>query len=259
LLQQLAALAPTILVIEEGYPMVESALKGILPAAFSIKGRLDGTLPRSGELNPDLVGAALGLPVKTKVEVDSVVKNRPPSLCVGCGHRDLFEALHQVYADRQEEMRIFGDIGCYTLGFLPPYQALHACVDMGASISMAKGAADAGLKYSVAVIGDSTFTHSGMTSLMDAINSRANITVIISDNETTAMTGGQPSAGTGRLESICLRLGIAAEHLHVITPHKKNQAAMADLIRRELEYPDVSVIIPRRECVQTHSRKTRTK
>ena len=96
---------------------------------------------------------------------------------------------------------------------------------------MAKGAADAGLEHAVAVIGDSTFTHSGMTSLLDAINEQSPITVIISDNETTGMTGGQDSAGTGKLEAICLGLGVEPEHLHVMVPLKKNYDEMVQLLR----------------------------
>jgi len=89
--------------------------------------------------------------------------------------------------------RVFSDIGCYTLGALPPYEAIHSCVDMGASLSMAKGAAEAGVHPSIAVIGDSTFTHSGLTGLLDIVEDRSPVTVIISDNMTTGMTGGQPA------------------------------------------------------------------
>src|SRR5659263_700869 len=103
--------------------------------------------------------------------------------------------------------RVFSDIGCYTLGALPPYNMVNSCVDMGASITMAIGASDAGLFPSVAVIGDSTFTHSGMTGLLDAVVKNSSVTIIISDNSTTGMTGGQQSQGTGRLEQICEGLG----------------------------------------------------
>ena len=109
------------------------------------------------------------------------------------------------------------------------------------------------------IIGDSTFTHSGMTGLLDAINDNSPITVIISDNLTTGMTGGQDSAGTNKFEAICLGLGMDPEHLHVVTPLPKNIPAIADLIRKELAYEGVSVIIPRRECIQTASRKARQK
>ena len=155
--------------------------------------------------------------------------------------------------------RVFGDIGCYTLGFLPPYKAIHSCVDMGASITMAKGAADAGQWPAVAIIGDSTFTHSGMTGLLDAINENANITVIISDNLTTGMTGGQDSAGTNKFEAIVRGLGLDNEHLKVVVPLPKNMPEITQIIRDEIEYKGVSVIIPRRECMQTLQRHLKQK
>ena len=130
---------------------------------------------------------------------------------------------------------------------------------MGASITMAKGAADAGQFPSIAVIGDSTFTHSGMTGLLDAVNDKSNITVVISDNLTTAMTGGQDSAGTNKFEQICRGLGVEPEHIRVVIPLPKNMAEITQVIREEINYNGVSVIIPRRECVQVASRKARKK
>lgn len=114
---------------------------------------------------------------------------------------------------------------------------------MGASVTMAKGAADGGQFPSVAVIGDSTFTHSGMTALLDAVNEKSNITVVISDNLTTGMTGGQDSAGTGRLEQICAGLGVEPEHIRVVVPLPKNMEEIRRTIREEIEYKGVSVII----------------
>ena len=140
-----------------------------------------------------------------------------------------------------------------------PFNAINSCVDMGASITMAKGAADGGLFPAVAVIGDSTFTHSGMTGLLDCVNENANVTIVISDNETTAMTGGQDSAGTGRIEAICAGLGVEPAHIRVVVPLKKNYEEMKQIIREEIEYCGVSVIIPRRECIQTLARKKRSK
>jgi indolepyruvate ferredoxin oxidoreductase alpha subunit len=125
---------------------------------------------------------------------------------------------------------------------------------MGASITMAQGAAFAGIHPAVAVIGDSTFTHSGMTGLLDAVNDKANIVVIISDNLTTGMTGGQDSAGTGRLEQICYGLGVEPEHVRVVVPLPKNYDEMERILREEIAYNGVSVIIPRRECIQTLKR-----
>ena len=113
-----------------------------------------------------------------------------------------------------------------------------------------QGAADAGTHPSIAVIGDSTFAHSGMTGLLDCVNDDSNVTIIISDNETTAMTGGQDSAGTGRLEAICAGIGVAPEHIRVIVPLKKNMETMKSLLREEIDYTGVSVIIPRRICIQ---------
>ena len=183
-----------------------------------------------------------------------VVKMRPPALCQGCGHRDMYAALKDVVAE-YPQAKVFGDIGCYTLGALPPYTAIDSCLDMGASITMAKGAADGGLHPSIAVIGDSTFAHSGITALLDAVNENSPITVIISDNETTAMTGGQDSADFGKIESICRSIGVPENHIRVLVPLKKNYEEMKQVIREEIEHNGVSVIIPRRECVQTLKRK----
>ena len=186
------------------------------------------------------------------------VAPRPPALCQGCGHRDVYTALNEVLKD-YPNARVFGDIGCYTLGFMPPFKAIHSCVDMGASITMAKGAADAGQWPAVAIIGDSTFTHSGMTGLLDAINENANITVIISDNLTTGMTGGQDSAGTNKFEAICRGLGMTDEHLKVVVPLPKNMPEITQVLRDEINYRGTSVIIPRRECMQTLQRHLKQK
>ena len=248
----------SLLIAEDGQPLVEEQVKSILGADYALKGRLTGDLPRMGELTPDSVGAALGVQIEQPYVAAQNVMPRPPALCQGCGHRDVYDALNKVAAE-YEGARIFGDIGCYTLGALPPFRAIDSCVDMGASITMAKGAADAGVFPAIAVIGDSTFTHSGMTGLLDAINDNANITVVISDNLTTAMTGGQDSAGTNKFEAICLGLGIAPEHVRVVVPLPKNMEEITRIIREEIEYKGVSVIIPRRECMQTLQRKLRNK
>ncbi len=244
-----------ILVLEEGYPVVEEQIKGFLSKNLTIHGRLDGTLRRDGELTPDAVGKALGKEIRSYYAIPEIVEQRPPALCQGCGHRDMYEALNEVVAEYGDAAKVFGDIGCYTLGALPPFQAIDSCIDMGASITMAKGAADAGVFPAISVIGDSTFTHSGMTGLLDCVNEKTNITIVISDNETTAMTGGQDSAGTGRLESICAGIGVEPEHIRVMVPLKKNFEEMKRIIREEIEYKGVSVLIPRRECIQTLTRK----
>ncbi len=247
-----------ILVIEEGAPFVEEMLKGFFAKGTRIKGRLDGTLPRDGELNPDLVAKALGKEMFAGFPVSSVVANRPPALCQGCGHQDAYAAMNEALADYSKG-RVFSDIGCYTLGALPPYETINSCVDMGASITMAKGAADAGLVPSIAVIGDSTFAHSGITGLLDAVNEKSSITVVISDNESVSMTGGQDSSAFGKIESICAGLGVDPAHIHVIVPLKKNHEEMVRLFREEFAYDGVSVIIPRRECIQRAARRKKEK
>ena len=264
LVRQLLDSCEKVMVVEEGQPFVEEQVRGVFESR-NILGRLTGELPRTGELTPDCMAAALSkvginTPLATREGsgVSPLVVARPPQLCQGCGHRDVYTALNEVLKE-YENPRVFGDIGCYTLGFLPPYRAIHSCVDMGASITMAKGASDAGQWPAVAIIGDSTFTHSGMTGLLDAVNEKANITVIISDNLTTAMTGGQDSAGTNKFEAICLGLGVEPEHLHVVVPLPKNMPEITRIIREEINYNGVSVIIPQRECIQTFKRHAKEK
>ena len=246
-----------VLIVEEGQPFIEDMVRGVAESP-NIKGKLDGTLPRTGELNPDIVKKALGMETGQCFDPCADVAPRPPALCQGCGHRDVYAALNEVLRE-YDNARVFGDIGCYTLGFLPPFRSIHSCVDMGASITMAKGAADAGQWPAVAIIGDSTFTHSGMTGLLDAINENANITVIISDNLTTGMTGGQDSAGTNKFEAICRGLGLSDEHLKVVVPLPKNMPEITQIIRDEINYKGTSVIIPRRECMQTLQRHLKQK
>ena len=243
-----------ILVLEEGAPFIEEALRGILDKDIKVYGRLDGQVPRDGELNPSIVARSLGMPVKYGPEVPQLVRSRPPSFCKGCGHADMFSALVDA-VEPYGAGKVFSDIGCYTLGALPPYNAINSCVDMGASITMAVGAADAGLFPSFAVIGDSTFTHSGMTGLLDAVVKNSHITIIISDNSTTGMTGGQQSLGTGRIQQICLGIGVAPEHLKEIIPIRKNHDENVGIIKEEMEYRGVSVIIALRECIQASKKK----
>lgn len=258
LIKRMAEECESIMVIEEGQPFIEEKLRGTLDAGIKIYGKLTGELPRTGELNPDNVREALGIEEKQHLGASEVVKPRPPMLCQGCGHRDVYGALNAVLAE-YENAKVFGDIGCYTLGWLAPFNAIDTVVDMGASITMAKGAADAGQHPSVAIIGDSTFTHSGMTGLLDAINENSPITVIISDNLTTGMTGGQDSQGTGKLENICRGLGAAPEHVRTIDSLPKNHEEMMKMFKEEIEYKGLSVIVSRRECIQTARRHASAK
>jgi len=260
MIEKMADECEQILVIEDGYPMVEELLKGYLGRGLIIRGRLDGTIPRDGELNPNIVAAALGMENTFGISIPEMGVGRPPSLCSGCPHIDSYKALNEVLGEMGlPKGRVFSDIGCYTLGALQPYEAINSCVDMGASITMAKGASDAGMVPSVAVIGDSTFTHSGMTGLLDAVHEKSPITVMILDNSTTAMTGGQQSHAEGRLEDICEGLGVEKDHIRVVRPLKKHHEEFTQMLRDELAYEGVSVIIPRRECIVAIDKRMREK
>ncbi|MCB2204055.1 indolepyruvate ferredoxin oxidoreductase [bacterium] len=239
-----------VLILEEGAPFLEEQIRGLMDVSFNILGRLDGTVPRAGELNPNIVAKSLGREITITEDKSEIVRPRPPELCPGCPHIDSYNALNQALSEL-EPGRVFSDIGCYTLGALEPFNAINSCVDMGASITMAKGAADAGLFPAVAVIGDSTFTHSGMTGLLDAIIEDSPITVMIVDNETTGMTGGQASSARGKLEDICKGLGVPEDHIRVVEPLKKYHDDNVAMIKEELYHKGVSVIIERRECIQT--------
>ncbi len=238
-----------ILIAEEGYPVYEELLKGFFGNA-KFRGRMDGALPRTGELSPNLLSKAIHEGSSDERQSPQIVTGRPPMLCRGCSHRDLLDAINRAMGDYQQQ-HVFGDIGCYTLGALPPYNTINTCVDMGAAITMAKGAADAGIRPAVCVIGDSTFTHSGMTGLLDAVNDSSPVTIIISDNGTTAMTGGQDSAGTDKYFDICKGIGVEEAHIRIIVPLKKNLEDNSAILREEFDYDGVSVIIAQRECVQT--------
>jgi indolepyruvate ferredoxin oxidoreductase alpha subunit len=257
LLMELEKQVDEILILEEGYPVVEEQLKGYFGYGKRIRGKLDGTLPRTGELNPDIVACALHLETTEGMPIPEMLVNRPPALCKGCGHHDTYKALNEVMSVYGPG-HAFSDIGCYTLGALPPYNSIYSCVDMGASITMAKGAADAGLFPSIAVIGDSTFTHSGITGLLDAVNENSNIVVLICDNESTSMTGGQNSSAMGKIESICEGVGVSPKHIHVIESHPKNHDALVELLEKEIAFKGVSVIIPRRECIQKAARRKKS-
>ncbi len=257
LMRRLIDEVETILVVEEGYPFIEKTLRGItgLPGK-RIKGKLSGDLPLSGELSPDVVRQALGLPSWPQLETHSLpLRSRPPQLCQGCPHADTFLALKEALKD-YNSATIFSDIGCYTLGYFPPYQAIDTCVCMGASIGMAKGAAEVGLHPSIAVIGDSTFGHSGITPLLEAARARTKMTVIILDNGTVAMTGGQMSYASGEpLLKIMAGLGVEPEHCRVIEPLPKNLAKNARIIKEEIEFNGLSVIVAVRECIQEVRKK----
>lgn len=248
-----------LLILEDGQPVVEELLHGGLGLNPKIQGRMTGAIPTAGELTPESVAKALGLPPRQGISITpTAMAGRPPRLCQGCPHISSFNAINEVMKDF-EPGHVFGDIGCYTLGAVPPFNAIYSCIDMGSSISMAKGAADAGMTPVLAVIGDSTFTHSGMTSLMDAVWANSPITVLILDNYTTGMTGGQDSCALGKLHAIVAGLGIDLNHIHLLDPMPNKHEQNVEVIRQEMNYQGLSVIIFQRECLQTLRRKAKAK
>ena len=257
LVRKLVEHVGTVLVVEDGYPFIESQLRGLFGiAGKTVLGKLSGTLPRSGELTPDSVRKALGFePLPALAAADLPLAGRPPQLCAGCPHADTFKALNKAL-ESYPAGGVFSDIGCYTLGALPPYNAIETCVCMGASVSMARGASDAGLHPAVSVIGDSTFAHSGITPLLGAAASDVDMTVFILDNATTAMTGGQPTFGSGeRLLRIVEGVGVSPEHIRTIEPLPKNHEKNVAVIREELDHRGLSVIVAVRECIQETRKK----
>ncbi len=258
LIRRLFEAVDEVVVIEEGYPFIEDAIVGVLgpPSGKTVRGRFDGTIPRTGELDPDVVRKAVGKePLVHQPKPSLPIAGRPPRLCDGCPHIDAYDMISEMM-DEHKELRVFGDIGCYTLGALPPYNAAHSCVDMGASISMAMGAAQAGMRPVICTIGDSTFIHSGMTPLVGAAAQNTPMTVFILDNSTTAMTGGQDTMQTGPdLVRVVKGLGVDPEHIHVVEMRRKFHEENTNVIRKELDYEGLSVIITVRECVITAAKK----
>ena len=259
LIERMMSQCERILVFEDGYPYLETKLRG-LPVRQTpvIQGRLTGHLPRTGELSPGLVAEAFGLGPSVLSDASDVPAPRPPALCPGCPHADTCNALNAVLKAGDVNGRVFSDIGCYTLSAMPPYESIDTCIEMGSSITMAKGASQAGLHPSVALIGDSTFTHSGMTGLLDCVNENANVTVVIVDNMTIAMTGGQASSANNRLIDICAGLGIDRSHIRIIEPTPSKHEENVEVLCHEIAHTGPSVIIAVRECIQT-ARRSRPK
>lgn len=239
-------------VVEELEPVVENQLK-----AMGVKVEGKKFFSRVGEFSPELIRsgfAEAGIIDKATIQEDWDVTQtvRPPVLCAGCPHTSSYMAL------RALDARVAGDIGCYTLSTVPPLQAIDTCVSMGSSIANAIGMAKAGTeeKPIVATIGDSTFFHSGMPPLVDAVYNDADITVILLDNHVTGMTGGQDHPGTGLtirgkethrvdFEQVCKAVGVK----WVKKVDSYDIAAMYQAFREAIDFKGVSVVISDRPCV----------
>jgi indolepyruvate ferredoxin oxidoreductase alpha subunit len=258
------------LVIEEGQPFIEAKLRGILEQSITIHGKLDGTVVRTGELDPDNVRKSLGLPkrlsvldgIKQNGNVDTgKIPNRPPQLCAGCPHADSYETIKKVAAEldgnpNHPTVAITSDIGCYSLGAAPPYEVPESIVCMGASVGMAKGAADAGIPYAIGVIGDSTFLHSGISGLIDAVTADVPMTLVILDNSIVAMTGCQQTMiPSDKLRGLILGCGVNPEHLLELEAKKQLIEENAARLKKEVEYRGLSVVIFRRECLEAFRKR----
>ncbi|MHC4063362.1 MAG: thiamine pyrophosphate-dependent enzyme [Planctomycetota bacterium] len=249
-IREIVAHCDEILVVEEGYPFIEEQIDGVVGISGTrLLGRRSGHLPATGELTPESVRSAAGLAPAPAPEPIAELAERPPQLCQGCPHADSYH--HIVEALKPYEGAVlFSDIGCYTLGALPPYNVVKSCVDMGASIGMARGAALAGVHPACCAIGDSTFVHSGMTPLIAAAQDDANVTVFILDNATAAMTGWQRTLATGdELVNLVAGLGVKPDHIQVIEPLSKFHEGNVRIIRREIDHPGLAVIISKRACI----------
>jgi len=267
-IRKLCEKAEKVLLIEEGQPFIEERLLGILPQGIVVSGKLDGTMNRTGELDPDNVRKGLGLASRPSVLESGVelpnLSGRPPQLCQGCPHGDSYQTLNKAVAEldplpNHPNTAICSDIGCYSLGASPPYSAIESIVCMGASIGMARGAADAGIKYAAAVIGDSTFFHSGITGLVDAVQSDVPMTVIILDNSSVAMTGCQTTmVPSAQHRNLILGTGVKPEHFLELEAKPQFLEENTKKLKKEMEYRGLSVVIFRRVCIEAF-KKTKGK
>ncbi len=240
------------IVVEELEPVVENALKVM---GLEVEGK--SLFARGGEFSPAIVRDGF---VKAGLLEEKIRKNafdfapmiRPPVLCAGCPHTSCFMAL------RALDTRVAGDIGCYTLAVVEPLKSMDTTVSMGSSIANAVGMAKAGTetKPIVATIGDSTFLHSGIPPLIDAVYNNANITVFLLDNHITAMTGGQDHPGTGktlrgedtaRVDFVKLIKALGVEWVETVDSY--DMASMYQSLREAVEFKGVSVVISDRPCV----------
>ncbi|MBD3261224.1 MAG: indolepyruvate oxidoreductase [Candidatus Altiarchaeales archaeon] len=230
-----------IIVFEEGDPLLERQINCLCD---NVKGRLSGDLPLWGELLPRHAAQALEVDYRGTRRLKKQAPPRPPTLCPGCPHRGTYEALRKLGVDN-----IAGDIGCYSLGAQKPYEAMHTLLCMGAGINQAAGMNHVGVEQPVAVVGDSTFLHSGLTGLLNAAANHADMVLIIFNNHSTAMTGHQPTplrgAGKIKLEGICKMLG--ADYVKTYDPRDHEETPTQ--IKKALKKQGLKVLIADAPCL----------
>ncbi len=248
LIKDFASKVEKVIIIEELDPIIENHCKAM---GINVHGK--DMFPMTGEFSQSLVAGALGKPEKPSLKLEEELPVRPPVMCAGCPHRGLF------YALKKNKVTVLGDIGCYTLGSAAPLSAMEMTLCMGASFSALHGFNKALGKdaegHTVAVIGDSTFMHSGMTGLASIAYNQSNSTVIILDNSITGMTGHQQNPTTGlnlygepagkvNLEALVKSMGI--ERVRIVDPYNIEECSTA--VKEELAVEAPSVIISRRPC-----------
>lgn len=248
MIKRFAATVKQVIVVEELDPIIETHCRNI---GIEVKGKeLFGYL---GEFSQNIVAEKLGVEIEKGEKLEDTIPVRPPVMCAGCPHRGLF------YTLKKNKVTVLGDIGCYTLGAVAPLNSIEYTICMGASVSGIHGFNKANEGSSdnktVAVIGDSTFMHSGVTGLINIAYNESNSTVIILDNSITGMTGHQQNPTTGfnlkgdpctkiDLEALCHAVGI--KRVRVVDPYDLKQCD--DVLKEELEVKEPSVIISRRPC-----------
>ncbi|CFX69740.1 Indolepyruvate ferredoxin oxidoreductase, alpha subunit [Syntrophomonas zehnderi OL-4] len=253
LITDFAGQVDRLVIVEELEPVIEEQVK-----SWGIKAEGKNIFSLLGEYNSELIAERLAhVPLPTGFGLEGDVPARPPLLCAGCPHRGVFHTLKKM------KLTVMGDIGCYTLGALSPLDGMDACICMGASIGSALGMEKARgpeqAKKTVAVIGDSTFVHSGITALIDVVYNQGHTTVLILDNDTTAMTGHQDHPATGKtitrqatrkLDLLALVKAIGVEHVQVVDPLQLND--LESSLQEALNRQEPSVIIAKRPCVLLH-------
>ena len=260
LIEKFIGMVDRVVFVEENEPYLEENIK----ARFLIKADGKNIVPIEGELNPEIVRSAVSPGAEKEITYDEIeLPARPPALCPGCPHRGAFYCLSKLGGSST------GDIGCYTLGLMPPHNALETTVCMGASIGVLSGIEKAvgreGMGKLVAAIGESTFVHSGITGLIDMVYNGNTGTVMIMDNSLTAMTGGQENPTTGKtlrgepapvldLEKVVAACGV--KHVVVVDPHDLPE--MERVLKEETDREELSVIITLRPCVMTYRPEKRS-
>jgi len=254
----------TVQIVEEGEPFIEEMLK--IHGVHNIKGK--ETIPLMGELNPEIVAHALkGTPIPQSFDKEIDIPRRPPLFCLGCPHRGVFYVLKKLI---KSNVVALGDIGCYTLGGLPPYSSMQTSFCMGASvgsaIGFAKGNEGNGGAKAVGIIGDGTFLHGGIPGLIDMVYKRSNATLVICDNSTTAMTGQQENPASGKtiaggpapqVDLLKIVEATGVEFIRTVDPYDLKK--MRKTLMEAIKHPGPSVVVTQHACLMIREERAKTR